>query len=310
MVLESIITPFFQSQIREWELAKTNFSALAKVDVRTIKVGDLELYLQCNPKRIVSSSAKIDTKSLAERPCFLCSKNLPKEQKGIALNEKFTLLVNPFPILKKHFTIVNNAHTPQKIQPYFYELLEITRQLGSEYTLFYNGAKCGASAPDHMHFQAGSTEQFPVWKWLQKIDLKKLFIGDGCSVYSFSEHINGLVISGKKEEGIKRVLEKVMKSFATLQTEDEPMINLLSSFQDEWKIIVFPRQKHRPSQYFEQGDKQFLLSPASVDFGGLIAIARVEDFQRIDEPLLQDVFAQLRLDSQLFEQLEQKIKIL
>lgn len=307
MLNRNNLEEFFYQQLIDWQLAKVNFEMLSKVETRIVQVDDLEVYLQFNPNRIVSSSAKIDTKSLAERPCFLCQKNLPPEQRGVVLNKNFTLLVNPFPILRKHFTIVNNAHIPQRIERYFCELLEMTRQLGSEYTFFYNGPKCGASAPDHMHFQAGNTEQFPVWDWLERMTLRELFTDDGCGIYSFESHVNGLLVRGEGEGAMIKALEGVMKAFATLQRDEEPMINLLSTFNDEWRVIIFPRQKHRPYQYFEEGDKQLLLSPASVDFGGLLAVARAEDFERIDGQLLKDIFSQLRLNGALFKQLEQKI---
>lgn len=307
MLNRNNLEEFFYQQLIDWQLAKVNFEMLSKVETRIVQVDDLEVYLQFNPNRIVSSSAKIDTKSLAERPCFLCQKNLPPEQRGVVLNKNFTLLVNPFPILRKHFTIVNNAHIPQRIERYFCELLEMTRQLESEYTFFYNGPKCGASAPDHLHFQAGSTEQFPVWDWLERMTLRELFTDDGCSIYSFESHVNGLLVRGKGGDAVIKALEGVMKAFATLQRDEEPMINLLSTFNDEWRVIIFPRQKHRPYQYFEEGDKQLLLSPASVDFGGLLAVARAEDFERIDGQLLKDIFSQLRLNGALFKQLEQKI---
>ncbi len=160
--MKEAIKELLYAQLGEWELAKQNYQDLKQVSRKEVVMNDgTALQLQFNPARIISTSAKIDAKSLAKRPCFLCKHNRPQEQRGIMLSENFIALVNPFPILQEHFTIVNMEHTPQKIWNCFGDFLAITKQFGKEFSVFYNGAKCGASAPDHLHFQAGNTNQFP-----------------------------------------------------------------------------------------------------------------------------------------------------
>ncbi len=310
--MKNVIDKLFASQLDVWELAGKNFEALRDVKLKNIKMPDVEeVVLQFNPARIISSSAKVDSKSLAERPCFLCEKNRPKEQEGVVLAEDFLLLVNPFPILQKHFTIVNVAHTPQRILPYISQMLTISQQLGKEYTLFYNGAKCGASAPDHMHFQAGCSVQFPIWKILEEKNLETLLEKEGVSVKAFESYVKGIVIEGKDCGNVEKFMKQILAVFATLQPqEDEPMLNILAKYEDAWQIILFPRAKHRPKQYFAEGDEQLLLSPASVDFGGLLAVPRKADFDRIDALLLTDIFNQLCLSKADFRQLKEKIKAL
>ncbi len=310
--MRNVIDKLFASQLDVWELAGKNFETLRDVELKNVKMTDgEEVVLQLNPARIISSSAKVDSKSLAERPCFLCEKNRPKEQEGILLSEDFLLLVNPFPILQKHFTIVNVAHTPQRILPYISQMLTISQQLDKEYTLFYNGAKCGASAPDHMHFQAGCSSQFPIWKILEEKDSETLLEQEGLSIKAFESYVKGIVIEGKDFGNIEKFMKQILAVFATLQQqEDEPMLNILAKYEDTWQIILFPRAKHRPNQYFAEGDEQLLLSPASVDFGGLLAVPRKADFDRIDASLLTDIFNQLCLSKVDFQELKEKIKAL
>lgn len=303
-----LIDNLFQSQLREWELAKQNYKALQKVLLRKIQIEKATVYLQFNPGRIISSSAKVDKKSLEKRPCFLCKKNLPAEQEGISLSDNFMLLVNPFPILQKHFTIVNKLHTPQRLLPYLEDLLKISRQLGKEYTVFYNGAKCGASAPDHMHFQAGVSMQFPIWEIYKSLKMETIYSKKDVTVKAFESYVRGLLVEAEEIELLTEIIPEITRLLHILQPqEDEPMLNLLVKYAAGWKVILFPREKHRPSQYFEKGNAQLLLSPASVDFGGLLAVPRKEDYNRLDKILLKDIFEQLSLNKTNFLLLKEKI---
>lgn len=309
--MQEIINKLFKEQLEEWGLAAKNYKDLETVRFRYLRLGESELGLQFNPGRIQSSSAKVDSKTLAERPCFLCKKNLPKEQEGLLLSEDFTLLLNPFPILRKHFTIVNNRHVSQRIAPYFKDLLDISAKLGEVYTLFYNGPKCGASAPDHMHFQAGLSEQFPIWSNLDADSLEFLCASEEAQVKAFDEYVCGWLIEGTNKVKITEVFEKIIAEFALLQVDEpEPMMNILTKYDDKWSVVIFPRRKHRPTQYFQEGDAQILLSPASVDFGGLLAVPLKKDFERIDTNLLMDIFEQLALDKKAFEQVNKQIRTL
>lgn len=148
-------------QLASWETARNNYAALSGVRVKELNVNGILYKVQFNPARIVSSGAKVDAKSILERKCFLCPANLPPVQKGIPFGGHYNILVNPFPIFPRHLTVPELAHTPQRIATRFTDMLELAEAL-TDYTIFYNGPKCGASAPDHAHFQAGNKGFMPI----------------------------------------------------------------------------------------------------------------------------------------------------
>lgn len=154
--LKSLLT----EQKENWELARTNFAGLKTVRTKSFNFGDFEVKVQFNPARIVSSGAKVDAKTIAERKCFLCTENRPAEQTAVDAGD-YLVLVNPFPIFPEHFTIPRKEHVDQQIKPYFADMLELAEAL-DDYLIFYNGPRCGASAPDHMHFQAGTKNFLPL----------------------------------------------------------------------------------------------------------------------------------------------------
>lgn len=151
-----------RTQLQDWPLAKNNYDGLQKVITRDVLLpGGSTVQVQFNPERIRSSAAKVDAKSIQERACFLCAENRPPQQQGLAFDDDYTILINPFPIFPEHLTIPHNSHTDQLIAPYFGTMLSLAKELEG-FTLFYNGPKCGASAPDHFHFQAGTKGFMPI----------------------------------------------------------------------------------------------------------------------------------------------------
>ena len=155
------VEQLFTAQFAAWQQARDNYEALQGVKSRSFDIDGAHIKVQFNPARIVSTAAKVDTKSIGERKCFLCDANRPAVQEGIEWNGEYTVLINPFPIFNKHLTIPCNAHTPQRINSRITDMLSLAKAL-SDYTLFYNGPRCGASAPDHMHFQAGNKGFMPI----------------------------------------------------------------------------------------------------------------------------------------------------
>ncbi len=306
------IKKLFYAQLGEWQLAGQSYKDLKQVVFKDVVMDDgAVLKLQFNPARIRSTSAKTDAKSLAERPCFLCEKNRPKEQRCVELSEHFVALVNPFPILREHFTIVNTEHKPQQIGEFWGDFLTISQQFGKDFSIFYNGAKCGASAPDHLHFQAGNSDQFPIWEQLSKANTQKLWQNETLALYSFQGYVNAILLQGNAIVELEEKLQQIFRLLSDIQkcTEgDEPMLNVLAKYDNGWQILVFPRERHRPEQYFAEGDEQILLSPATVDFGGLVAVPRKIDFDRLDSDLLQNIFNQLTCSATHFNQLKAKIQ--
>lgn len=293
---------FITAQRAEWPLAARNFDALEGVEVRSIAMRGMDIKVQFNPARIVSSGAKVDARSLAERPCFLCEKNRPAEQRGIDWRG-YTVLVNPFPIFPRHLTIPAVGHTPQRIQGRVADMLALAAELPG-YTVFYNGPRCGASAPDHMHFQAGNSDFLPVWQALDAAPLRTVSddgAGTRLSVCT-ALPVNVFVVDAATPEAGERMFERLYRVLP--EGEEEPMMNLLASGS---RLVVVPRKRHRPSFYGTEGERCMLLSPASVDMGGAFITPRREDFDRLDAQLLARVFDELCLDTEQIEEISNKV---
>lgn len=293
---------FITAQRAEWPLAARNFDALDGVEVRSIAMPGMDIKVQFNPARIVSSGAKVDARSLAERPCFLCGKNRPAEQRGIDWRG-YTVLVNPFPIFPRHLTIPAVGHTPQRIQGRVADMLALAAELPG-YTVFYNGPRCGASAPDHMHFQAGNSDFLPIWQALDAAPLRTVAddgAGTRLSVCT-ALPVNVFVVDAATPEAGERMFDRLYRVLP--EGEEEPMMNLLAAGS---RLVVVPRKRHRPSFYGTEGKGCMLLSPASVDMGGAFITPRREDFDRLDAQLLARVFDELCLDTEQIEVISNKV---
>jgi hypothetical protein len=299
----------YRGQLELWALADENYAALSRVMVRPVSVNGCQLLLQFNPKRIISSSAKVDARSIHERPCFLCTTNRPPEQKGLLCLDEFLVLVNPYPIFHHHFTVISNDHKPQRIKNHFGKLLKIA-EIMEEYSIIYNGPACGASAPDHFHFQAIPKEILPLEKtWIALFKMQ--YTHKGVEVYP-SEGYPGKMITfaGSDAETIEQVFQLVYNLLSeTIPAFDEPMMNVLAYFRNKrWTIHIVPRRAHRPRQYFEEGENQLLLSPASIDMGGVLVIPRESDFNRITNGDIEDIFRQVCVDDFFIDDIIMKLK--
>jgi len=290
------VEDLFVSQTTEWDLARANYKQLENVKTRSISFNKFELLVQFNPGRITSSAAKVDTKSIEARPCFLCEKNRPEQQQGLPFETGMTILVNPFPIFKKHLTIVADSHTDQRISGNISTMLALAREL-PEYHIFYNGPQCGASAPDHLHFQAGNKGFLPIEKdFSDGRACSQLRIKTGIEQWQWTGYFRGIItLKSTSDEKLISAFYAFYTRFADAQPErPEPMLNILASYcNGEWIIHIIPRKLHRPSQFFAEGDEKILLSPASVDMGGVIITPREEDFVKISKPDLTDIFSQV-----------------
>jgi hypothetical protein len=292
------IDQFFKSQLNEWELAGSNYARLAGMAVKTIHFGDFPVHVQFNPKRILSSSARVDPQSLSERPCFLCGYNRPVEQKNIPYGDGFLILVNPYPVFPLHLTIPTLEHKPQRIVGNFGPMLQLARDL-PDLTLIYNGPSCGASAPDHFHFQAIPKGVLPVESDFSAGKANQEGIYESITVFTWNNDVrNPISLTGKEPAAIQHIFNLLYHLLEeSLPSSDEPMMNLLAQFdRNRWIVHLFPRKQHRPAQYFERGDKQLMLSPASIDLGGVLIMAREEDFNKISAPVIKDVFDQVCVD--------------
>ena len=281
---DSSISRFFNRQLEVWTDARHRFRDLKHVETRQFSD---QLKLQWNPARIVSTGAKIDKKTLGERPCFLCDKNRPKEQMSKQIDEKFHLLVNPFPILPVHFTIPARKHQPQLIYKNYGEMHRFI-SLHSDLMVFYNGPKCGASAPDHLHFQAGTNGILPLqtnWQRLSRNLTDIISLNDEEKISVVRDFIvPAFVIISKSAESDEALFHRLYKAMPQRGDETEPMMNIISWRKgEEFISVVIPREKHRPEAYFAEGDAQFVVSPGALDMSGLIITPREEDFRKLTE---------------------------
>lgn len=281
---DSSISRFFNRQLEVWTDARHRFRDLKHVETRQFSD---QLKLQWNPARIVSTGAKIDKKTLGERPCFLCDKNRPKEQMSKQIDEKFHLLVNPFPILPVHFTIPARKHQPQLIYKNYGEMHRFI-SLHSDLMVFYNGPKCGASAPDHLHFQAGTNGILPLqtnWQRLSRNLTDTISLNDEEKISVVRDFIvPAFVIISKSAESDEALFRRLYKAMPQRGDETEPMMNIISWRKgEEFISVVIPREKHRPEAYFAEGDAQFVVSPGALDMSGLIITPREEDFRKLTE---------------------------
>lgn len=280
---DSSISRFFNRQLEMWEDARHRFRDLKHVEVRQLSD---QLKVQFNPARIVSTGAKIDKHTLGERPCFLCERNRPKEQMTKQIDDHFQLLVNPFPILPVHFTIPATKHQPQSIYRHYGEMHRLL-SLHSELMVFYNGPKCGASAPDHLHFQAGTSGVLPLqtnWQRLSRSLTDVISLNDEEKISVLRDFlVPAFVIISKSEDSDEELFHRLYRSMPMRGDESEPMMNIIAWRKgDEFISVVIPREKHRPDAYFAEGEAQMMVSPGALDMAGLIITPREEDFSKIN----------------------------
>jgi hypothetical protein len=292
------VRELFDDQFRDWKLANDNYRQLDEVRVRNVSFPGFSISVQFNPGRITSSAAKVDAKSIEARPCFLCEKNRPAEQRGIPAEGDYIILINPFPIFRRHLTIVSGSHTPQRIDGNFGTMLTLARSL-PEYVIFYNGPQCGASAPDHLHFQAGNRGFLPIEMDAAnpKLCRKAEQAGD-TELWLWNGYGRGIMtLSGTDSRSLEAAFNRFLERFGTGQADrPEPMLNILA-YHDKgiWTVHVIPRSVHRPSCYFAEGDDRILLSPASVDLGGVFITPRGEDFSKITAENIMNILEEVCL---------------
>ena len=294
----------FTQQMQGWQTAAENYQGLKKTVTRTIEIGGICFKIQFNPERIRSSAAKIDAKSISERKCFLCPQNLPEAQKCIPVCGDFMILVNPYPVFNKHFTIPKTHHTPQLILHDVGTMLDLSAML-INYVVFYNGQKCGASAPDHLHFQAGSKGFLPVEKEFEQMKNRLQTKTYKSVKISFApDYLRRMItLQSNSKNDLLETFETLYSVLTKQQpAEPEPMLNIICyANAAEWIMHIFPRIKHRPSQFFAEDDAQLLISPAAIDFGGALIIPRLEDFEKITAEDIIDIFNQITISKNDFE---------
>ena len=309
---DSPLLRFFNRQLEKWDDARRRYHDLRNVKTRELVVGASSFHVQWNPARMVSTGASIDKKTLAERPCFLCEQNRPKEQFKKSIDSQYDLLVNPYPILPIHFTIPNVKHVPQLIREAYGEIHKLLEEY-PELMVFYNGPKCGASAPDHAHFQAGTSGTLPLqksWKRLSHHLTKIVSLNDDEDISLIEEYpCPAMLIRSRSQYGDEQLFRRLYEAMPLRADEVEPMMNIVSwRYRDEYLSVVFLRSKHRPDCYYAEGDEQYIISPGALDMAGLFITPRQEDFERLTPERALSILAEVSLDKKELEQLIDRLK--
>ena len=304
----------FNSQLNSWKLLKKHYDALKNIKTKIFWFDGYKIKVQFNPDRMKSTSALVDDKSVANRKCFLCLNNLPEQQKAILLLDNFLLLCNPYPIFSQHFTISLLKHESQRIEDNFEELLELTKLLDPGFTLIYNGPACGASAPDHLHFQAGTKFFMPIENDIQQIknDYGNIvYLEDKIRVSSINDGIRRLILIESDEKlKITRAFKKIFDELNNYSVSlVEPMMNIICSYDMEfgWSVIIFLRSKHRPECFYSEEPKKIIVSPAAIDLGGVLVTPRKEDFAKIEKDFVRIVLDEVSLHKETFSSLTKKL---
>ena len=305
---------FYEQQLSVWSLAQTNHQALKMVQTRSL---DETLSVQHNPARILSTKAKTDTVSIASRPCFLCKANRPIEQFSLPGFGGFEILVNPFPILPKHFTIACKVHSPQTLQYHIDEFIAIAAHMDT-YVHIYNGAQCGASAPDHAHFQAFQSDSLPIFEIVRKHLSEQNMLAETDNAHLTRLHaltetyVPMFVINDRNptEGTAVHYIRQIMQCLPIHDGESEPRLNLIawSAEKGHHLFVLIPRSKHRPDCYYAQEEEQILVSPGAIDMGGLIITPRKKDYDHITAKQAYSILQEVALPKEEMEKAIHKLK--
>ncbi|HON58955.1 MAG TPA: DUF4922 domain-containing protein [Smithella sp.] len=297
-----------RSQERAWPDLAQACRGLVSVQTRRL-AGDSEIYLQYNPARAVSSGAAVDARSVKSRPCFLCPENLPAQQKGILYRGQYFILCNPVPIFKNHFTIASVDHEPQNIVSRVDDFLKLAADVARGYAVFYNGPACGASAPDHLHFQMVPKRDLPLLRGLRRFPLKKMKSSVECQMFVATGRV-AVILRSPKEDVLREEFLSLAEALrAALESEGEPMMNLIGYFaRNQWTLIVFPRRKHRPAAYFREGGERIFVSPGAVDMAGVVVTPLLENYQRLAYDDLRAVYQEVSLSREMVQGILERYK--
>lgn len=303
---------FIENQLAKWQTARTNHEALNQIETRRFELAGNTITVQFNPARAVSTCAKVDKSSIEARKCFLCPENKPNEQDEIiiSLDEPFSLRINPYPILPGHLTISSLKHQDQVLADKTIRQLPgkliswLEEYFASGYVLFYNGAKCGASAPDHFHFQAVKQSDVPViqqWERLMETAVREKEIktenGNTYSSFPITSYICPIqvFICNHSADILPEMINQYLESLPLHEGESEPRYNLFA-WQDKQRgftMAYFPREEHRPACYTATGGEQLLVSPGALDMAGLLVTPRKEDFDKITESDITQIYKEV-----------------
>jgi hypothetical protein len=289
------IEHLLERQSRVWPQLAKGIEGLARASTRPVRIDWYEVYVRHIPHRIVSTTAAVDRDSIAKRPCFLCAENLPSEEEGVPFGQDFMIYCNPFPIVDRHLTIAHRAHIPQRIINQFETMLDLAAALPG-YFVTYNGPECGASAPDHMHFQAGSRKLFPIER-----DTAQLA---HIAVPNYGRNL--LMFRERDKMASFDLMVRAIELLAEITGQRaEPMVNCAVFYDNGgWVTYLFPRGKHRP-EVFHTGE--LTISPAAIDLCGIVAVPLAKDFAKITSDAIAAVFREITLPQDQYREVVERL---
>jgi ribosomal protein S18 acetylase RimI-like enzyme len=287
-------------QKKTWQTLREGYELLKEVRERGLSCRGFSVRLQYNPGRMKSSTAVVDEKNEKERKCFLCLDHLPEGQKGIFYREEYLILCNPMPVFSPHFTISHLDHRLQAIAEHIHTFLQLIADFGSDWMVLYNGPKCGASAPNHLHFQAAPSGKIPIEKEIQgKKRLTLMTKVDGVLIYRVIDlGREGIILEGDDPRAVGSVFNGYLDALKKVLTlKEEPMINIAGFHgKRKWRLVIFPRRKHRPDVFFKNGDARVVVSPGVIDMGGLIITPMKKDFERLKGGDVKGIYKEVSLE--------------
>jgi hypothetical protein len=306
--LSGLCLDLLSEQKKTWQGLRGGYSSLEKIREREISCDGFSIRLQYNPGRTRSSTAEVGEREGKERRCFLCPEDLPEGQKGILYRSEYLILCNPMPVFPSHFTVSHIDHRRQSISDNVRIFLQLMVDFGRGWTLLYNGPKCGASAPDHLHFQAVPSGTMPIEKEteegkrpaLRKIELKDVSL---CRVMRMGREL--ILLEGDDPMAVENLLKSLLKGLKTVlfvqeAIDEEPMVNIAGfSKEKKWCLSLFPRRKHRPDIFFKKGDARVVVSPGVIDMGGVLITPVLKDFERLDAGAIESIYREVSLEGEV-----------
>ncbi|MEK6320532.1 MAG: DUF4922 domain-containing protein [Acidobacteriota bacterium] len=311
--LEARVAALLDQQCDTWPLLAGACEAFAEILTRRVSVQESEVVIQHNARRIRSTAAPVDKASVESRRCFLCPENLPQEEKGIGYGGDLVILCNPFPVLDRHLSIVHREHVPQQIEGNVGVLLSLAHDLGSSYFVLYNGPECGASAPDHLHFQACSRALLPIEENLYENDPTlvedcsyceetaqnrfELFTLGGCGR-------SVVVFRGGNRDEVAHWVYQVIRELASQTDKSEPLINIICTYDPKlWTVYLFPRARHRPASFYAEGESRLVVSPGAIDMAGVVVVPERAHFDKIDGERISSIYREVSMNSEIVNDL-------
>ena len=287
----------FSRELASHGRAFVNYQALSGVEVKDMTIDGFPAKLFFNPARVRSVMADVSPEALQKRACFLCPDGVEEHQLthnwDSPTGHTYYIRVNPFPIFSPHFTVSSSVHERQELLPHLESMLHLSQQL-PEMTIFYNGPMCGASAPDHMHFQAVPRHSLPIEDHFSTNYANAILVQE-TDLQTHLAAVKKVLAMGTIPEEASQTGS--LTADASHAEEYEPRWNIISWYEPasspKFNTIVFFRKESRPMCFFAPEEERILFSPATVEMAGIGIVANRESFDRLTPSKLRDIIREV-----------------